>query len=47
MAKFRPRGARKKTPAKSMRGLFPCLVVLIGGMAVIFFCFYELMTAGK
>jgi hypothetical protein len=47
MARFRPRGAVKKTRQKTLRGLAPCLVILIGGMAVMFFLFYELMNSGK
>ena len=47
MARFRPPGAKKKGREKASRGLVPCLVILIGGMIVIFFLFYELMNSGK
>jgi hypothetical protein len=47
MAKFKPRGAKKKEPQKTLRGLIPCLFVLIGGLALIFFLFYESLNSGK
>jgi hypothetical protein len=47
MARFRPVGAKKKPAKKTSRGLVPCLVILIGGMLVIFFLFYVLMNSGK
>jgi hypothetical protein len=47
MARFRPPGAKKKGPEKTSRGLIPCLVILIGGMLIIFFMFYVLMSSGK
>jgi hypothetical protein len=47
MSKFRPPGAKKKEPKKTARGLIPCLFVLIGGLVLIFFLFYEMMNSGK
>jgi len=47
MARFRPRGAKKKEPEKTARGLIPCLFVIVGGIVVIFFLFYVLLNSGK
>jgi len=52
MARFRPvsskkSGATKSSAQKTARGLVPCLVILIAGLAVMFFMFYELLNSGK
>jgi hypothetical protein len=47
MARFRPPGVRKVGPQKTARGLVPCLFIIIGGLAVMFFLFYELLNSGK
>jgi len=51
MARFRPASSKNRAQTKNLRktarGLVPCLVILIGGMAVIFFLFYELLNSGK
>jgi hypothetical protein len=49
MARFRPPGSKspKKAPAKSARGLIPCLFILIFGLILIFFLFYEFLNSGK
>jgi hypothetical protein len=47
MARFRPPGARKAGPQKTTRGLIPCLFIIIGGLAMMFFLFYELLNSGK
>jgi len=38
---------QKKRREKTSRGLIPCLFVLIGGLLLIFFLFYEFLTSGK
>lgn len=47
MARFRPRGAKKKEPQKVARGLVPCLFLLVGGLILVFFFFYEFLNSGK
>lgn len=50
MARFRPRGAKnpkKADAAKTARGLIPCLLVLVLGLILIFFLFYEFLNSGK
>jgi hypothetical protein len=47
MSRFRPRGAKKKEREKTVRGLLPCLFVLIGGLIVVFLLFYAFMNSGK
>lgn len=47
MARFRPRGVKKKEPEKIARGLLPCLFLLIAGLAIVFFFFYEFLNSGK
>jgi len=50
MARFRPPGSKnpKKADAKkTARGLIPCLLILIFGLALIFFLFYEFLNSGK
>ena len=47
MARFRPRGVKKIDRPKTARGLVPCLLVLVIGMAVLFFLFYEFLSSGK
>jgi len=50
MARFRPPGSKnpKKTDAKqAARGLVPCLLILVLGLVLIFFLFYEFLNSGK
>jgi hypothetical protein len=51
MARFRPPSSKNRAQTKNIRktarGLVPCVVILIAGMAVIFFMFFELMNSGK
>jgi hypothetical protein len=47
MARFRPPGSKKGGPQKTSRGLVPCLLVLIFGLLLIFFLFYEFLNSGK
>jgi hypothetical protein len=50
MSRFRPPGSKspKKTDAKkTARGLIPCLLILLFGLVVIFFLFYEFLNSGK
>jgi hypothetical protein len=50
MARFRPPGSKnpKKVDAKkAARGLVPCLVILVLGLLLIFFVFYEFLNSGK
>jgi hypothetical protein len=50
MARFRPRGSKnlkKADAATAARGLVPCLLILVFGLALIFFMFYEFLNSGK
>jgi hypothetical protein len=48
MARFRPPGSKKSGPQKkTARGLIPCLFILIFGLILIFFLFYEFLNSGK
>jgi hypothetical protein len=50
MARFRPPGSKnpkKSDTAKTARGLVPCLLVLVLGLILIFFLFYEFLNSGK
>jgi hypothetical protein len=47
MARFRPPGSKKIAPQKPARGLAPCLIILVLGLIVIFFLFYEFLNSGK
>jgi hypothetical protein len=50
MARFRPPGSKnpkKADAAKTARGLIPCLLILVFGLALIFFLFYEFLNSGK
>jgi hypothetical protein len=47
MARFKPRGVKKKPAEKTARGLLPCLFLLIAGLVVVFFFFYEFLNSGK
>jgi hypothetical protein len=50
MARFRPPGSKnpKKVDAKkAARGMIPCLLILVLGLALMFLVFYEFMNSGK
>lgn len=47
MAKFRPAGSRKARGNTSKRGLIPCSILIIGGFALLFLLFYEILKSGK
>ncbi len=47
MARFRPPGSKKSGPQKTARGLIPCLFILIFGLILVFFLFYEFLNSGK
>jgi hypothetical protein len=50
MARFRPPGSRnpkKVDAAKAARGMIPCLLIILFGLLLIFFLFYEFMNSGK
>jgi hypothetical protein len=50
MARFRPPGSKspkKADAAKTARGLVPCLLILVLGLILIFFMFYEFLNSGK
>jgi hypothetical protein len=47
MARYRPPGSKKGAPQKTARGLIPCLFILIFGLILIFFLFYEFLNSGK
>jgi hypothetical protein len=50
MARFRPPGSKnpkKVDTAKTARGLIPCLLILVFGLVLIFFLFYEFLNSGK
>ena len=47
MAKFKPVGSRKATAARSNRSAIPCFIIIIGGFALIFLLFYELLKSGR
>jgi len=40
MAKFKPAGSSKKTPAKSARSAIPCLILVLLGIALMSIFFY-------
>ncbi len=42
MAKFKP-ARRGSKPGASARGAVPCIVVLVVGMALLFFLFYAIL----
>ncbi len=44
MAKFKP-VKRKKTAAPSARGAFPCIFLLLMGMALLFLLFYAILKS--
>jgi hypothetical protein len=47
MARFKPPGMKKKVAEKPARGLVPCLIILVLGLIVVFFLFYEFLNSGK
>jgi len=46
MAKYRAAGSRKST-AKSNRGIFPCLFILIAVFVLGFLLFYAILKSGS
>ncbi len=46
MAKFKPAGSRKPTSRSTSRGLIPCAIVILGGFALLFLLFYEILKTG-
>jgi hypothetical protein len=48
MAKFKPAGSRKPTShsRSTNRGLIPCVIVILGGFALLFLLFYEILKSG-
>jgi hypothetical protein len=45
MAKYRPAGSKKGKAAASNRGLIPCAIVIIGGIALILILFYLVLQS--
>jgi hypothetical protein len=46
MAKLKPAGGVKKTPAKSARSAIPCLILVVLGIALMGFLFYLSLQSG-
>jgi len=46
MAKFKPAGSRKATGRNTNRALIPCAILILGGFALIFLLFYEILKTG-
>lgn len=47
MARFKPAGTKKAKPVKSSRGFIPCVIVILGGFALLFWLFYAVVNSGK
>jgi hypothetical protein len=47
MAKFKPAGSKRAKAPSPKRGLIPCAILIIGGFALIFALFYEILSSGK
>jgi len=47
MAKFKPAGSRKGTSARSNAAAIPCAVLILTGIAIIAFLFYEVLKSGS
>jgi hypothetical protein len=47
MAKFKAAGSRKKPAATSNARAIPCLIVIVGVLAVVSLLFYEILKAGN
>lgn len=47
MAKFKPAGKRKTTPERSNKSAIPCLILILGGIALISLLFYEILKSGS
>ena len=43
MAKYRPAGSRKKSKGPGARGIIPCIVFLLAGMALLMLLFYSIL----
>lgn len=46
MAKFKPAKGKKNQPAASAKGAIPCLVVILGGMLLLFLLFNAMVKSG-
>ena len=46
MAKFKPAGSKKATPAKSARRAIPCLILIVLGIAIMCLLFYLSLQSG-
>jgi hypothetical protein len=46
MAKLKPAGSTKKTPAKSARAAIPCLILVLLGIAAMCLLFYLSLQSG-
>jgi hypothetical protein len=47
MARFKPAGSKKATAAGAGRGVVPCAIIILLGMAFMFWLLYEMMKSGK
>ena len=47
VAKFKPARSRKAGPGRSNKSAIPCLVLVLAGIALISFLFYEILKSGS
>ena len=47
MAKIKLAGGKKATPKKSMWQALPCLILIVGGIALLSLMFYFSLTGAK
>jgi len=46
MAKFKPKGSRKASSARSNKSAIPCLILVVAGIAIISLLFYAILKNG-
>ena len=47
MAKFKPAGSRKAAAERSNKNAIPCLILVVGGIALLSFLFYLILKSGS
>ena len=47
MAKFKPIGSKKVKDKRSNYGFIPCLILVLTGLAIVFYMLYSMLTSGK
>ena len=45
MARYKPAGSKKVKAASDNRGFIPCMIVLVGGFAILFILLYAVLRS--